>query len=215
MKYLFLSIFIITVTVFIILPSTACANLLLNPGFEDTAGGQPASWEFTGINPYAQGYSSSTYAHSGNMSIYTSLNATSSINGDWSQRVTGIKAGDLLDANCWAIITAQYAPGYMSTRLNLTFQQWNEGSHSYTDIAYVNSDTINVMQDWAKLSISALAPEGADAVLFRLNGNAFRGGAAAYDDAELSIVPEPASILMLGMGLIGLLVFKKRGIDNA
>ncbi len=74
-------------------------------------------------------------------------------------------------------------------------------------------DGIAPMDQWQLLGVGGVAPAGtvsAQAVIVKVDLDGVNGGSIFWDDASLRVVPEPASIGLLGLGGLALLFRRRR-----
>ncbi len=197
MKKLYLIGLALITAMLMTLPSIAQANLLSNPGFEDSTGeyAADADYWFRG----GSGVNRETWAaRTGDAGVAFHGWATD-LSGYIYQDVTGT-AGTPYTFSIWAMKEATYASDGVVLKL-----EWLDDLFASTGTA----DEVNIVSTlttgWLQYSVSGTAPADTTIVRAVLAGNNFTaGGAAKFDDADVSAVPEPAPLLLLSGGLVGL-----------
>lgn len=186
-----------------VLPAGA-QNLLTNPGFEISDGGAGAQNWGNWFNPGA-GVSQqrvTTEFHTGGASANTHLTLDPDNDlGAWLQAVSGWSVGDTITASIWA-------------KSNIT-----GGAYAQLGIEFVGGGGIQfgpttASANWTQLSQTLVIPTGTTQVkLVALHANTANStGDIWWDDASMTLaaVPEPSSIAMMGIGLLGLLYAVRR-----
>jgi hypothetical protein len=76
--------------------------------------------------------------------------------------------------------------------------------------------TDNDPTTWKQLSTTGIVPATTFAARVSLYGSAFSGGPDGYiDNVDFRIIPEPATVLLVGMGLAGAGVLRRRQRDES
>ncbi|MFA5147761.1 MAG: PEP-CTERM sorting domain-containing protein [Candidatus Omnitrophota bacterium] len=192
------------------LSSAAHANMLLNSSFETPMGSDadPDNWWGLRENPTVTDVvmkTSATEKYSGSQSgkIVMTANTGSPKNlwAGWGQEVS-IGEGQQITASAWLKSTAR---NYANPKLQLEFKDIGGVQINKTSVAAPTGTF-----DWTNLSTTVTTPVGTETVLVNLLVEKTSGGASGefyWDDASIDVaaVPEPASLLLLGSGLVGLL----------
>lgn len=214
-KFFFLGL--VASLVLFAIPSTAHANLLANSGFETWgpwgSGGSevPGTWWHMFNTPgTVNGAKESTIKQSGSFSGKTYFaDGTDGAWGGWGQRIP-FTAGNTLYAYQPVNIPAALGGNNSLTTLEIQFE-------SAPDVGIgsaVKTSRSAATSGWEALQYSAVVPSGTTyvkyVVLLETWGNGT--GSAYWDDAYADVVPipEPASLLLLGSGLVGMLVITRR-----
>ncbi len=187
MKHLSLITLVIAIVFAVV--STVASAALLNAGFEANTGdgGSADNWTSDAMGTEAWGWHS----------------------GDWGMTINSW--GDVVSGNTYQ--TVAVADG---TDCDYSIWARNEGSSAgnyYMSLAWYNgatlvdttSQNIATSADWTEYNLSTVAPTGIDSVQVTFGASGVNA-VGMFDDAdfEAAAVPEPASLLLLASGLLGL-----------
>jgi hypothetical protein len=183
-------------------------NLLLNGDFNSpNSGAAPDNW-----NPWAWGTGWANHqndATSFDGSYYVAVGATSwnSGGGGVYQTVTGIAAGQSYALSVESGAQAWWKPvGYMT-------MMWLDGSStqiSQDQLKVVDPASYDVGAPWTYQTLTAVAPSGAAQVKVEF-ANYNGQGTVWFDNATLTVVPEPSALGLVAGGLGLLLGLRRRG----
>jgi hypothetical protein len=181
----------------LMIASTACANVLTDPGFEDNPS---TAWGTVGtaftFNP-----DSAAAAYTGSEGLEVGV-----ISGGWAeayayQQVTPVVPDDVFDASVWAKTNAA---SYWGIKLQASFR-----NDSWGVIDTIESSELQGTTDWTQLTVSGVAPADTAFATYKLYASRWgteQSGTAYFDDASATVtpIPEPSSLMLLGGGLTGL-----------
>ncbi len=189
--------------------SARAANLIINPGFEAGTDSTADGWmQIPHTNPLANSVveRTTTDTHSGSYAMRLSYaNPSSGAVGSTTelrQIVTGITPGENYDVSFYLKRVGALGTG---TVINADIQ-FRTGT---TVKSTVPLSTSGLNETWQLFSFTDLvAPDDVDNIRFsiRVVGGAVSNAAATLliDDVSFSQVPEPATLSLVGLGILGL-----------
>ena len=196
-------IILVTAILLAMTPAVVSANLITDGDFEGSGQGTWLYW--AGDSNFVENFDYGLLpanVYEGSQSLEISWDTAVPA---WSSAVAwqeiSVNEGDLLNASVYAKTVGLDGAAYLQT----TF--WNESG--YVDQLDI-SLALTGDKPWQELTNSGEVPVGATFAKYRLVLEASATGTSGtvyFDDA---VVPEPSSLLLLGVGLGGLLVFVRR-----
>ncbi len=212
----------------LVLASTASANLLVNPGFEDTPfpgaeeAGAGSGW--TGFSNFGGPFrvqcqppgaacadpigETTIGAHGG--TVVLKAFGTSGAYQDFAA-----SEGDSFSGSVW---TLNPLNADIMTNSQIAFALIIFLDAGGIDLGATVASNVLTSADpqnaWNLLSVIATAPAGTTTARFQVmtDSNGDGGGAPRFDDASFQVVPIPGALLLMGPALLGLIGFRRKKV---
>jgi hypothetical protein len=186
-------------------------NLLVDPSFEAAAFGQPNPI------PVPGGAGGGWAAFQGNLTIaaaHSGLQSATLWDNSWNPsgvyQIVSATAGLNYAASAWFDNLGAASDWGTPYLINLEF-------HDALGVQVGTTVSTGWMADapvgvWKELSAQGVAPAGTSyAYVYMMAMNSVVNGATFYvDDASLTVIPEPSTFALLGLGLMGGLLLRRR-----
>lgn len=191
--------------------ATVSQAQLVNPSFEDGTGADASNWF-----RFGNAYREPAGARTGNfsMKMFGNFNGGTNVTGAFQD--FAIAPGQTASASVYGLnMSTDAMSGDNFAVLKLIYR--DAGNN---DIAFQESAvriTRNTTQDQFQLMTASLgaAPANTDhgslfLLFVQLDTTPFAGGATFFDDAQVSVVPEPGTMIALGAGVIALVRSRRK-----
>ncbi|HEX5222889.1 MAG TPA: PEP-CTERM sorting domain-containing protein [Verrucomicrobiae bacterium] len=194
------------------LTTATYANLLVDGGFENpiTQDGPPFVGLWEGFNGGgAAAFNTATMPRTGAQSLGLSINNTINTFAGAFQDVVGLTPGMSFSLDGWHATT--------SSPLNLGVEiriEWRN-SVSNTEVGRTPNATPVPTASYTAFNLSGLVPAGADTarVVYAIQSfstNPLGNGNVFVDDMSFTVVPEPSSMALLGLGGLALVASRRK-----
>jgi hypothetical protein len=203
----------------IALPSVSKAtNILIDPGAElQTSTPNPATGYGQGWALFNGAAFSQDVARTGTWSIKNSGGGGFSVPGDYQQFAAS--AGQAWTMSGFALTTTAIPAGTDFGQLQITFTSGPNGSGA--NLGTVETSPTNALGSnhidpsspagvWLPLSVTAHAPAGTQSVQLYTITIDQNKTPVYFDDLTASSVPEPCSLILSGLGVVGLLALRRK-----
>jgi len=188
--------------------SLASANLLTNPSFElgTGQGGGLGDASITGwFFSSADGWWANNEVHDGDWSIRRWGT------GSYMAQNIAVSAGLEYNFSVWAFDDSGEALGtesYLELRA-----EWRDGVGEIGRSVIGTFVGGGTLDQWRQVTGSAIAPVGAESVNFTIGteNSGTWAGRVSFDDASMTqVIPEPATLSLLGIGFLGLNYLRRK-----
>lgn len=187
------------------------ADLLVNPGFEDpvTSDGPPfvGFWEAFNAGAGSGAFNSTVSPRSGAQHLELVIPGAANLFAGVFQDVSGLSAGQIVSWSGWARDVGT-DPGGSEVRI-----EWRD-SVGNVEISRTPNLVPLLTDQYTQWSLVDTVPAGADLARVVFAIQSF-GGALNQniyvDDTSLTVVPEPSSVALLGLGAVLILLRRRRG----
>ena len=191
--------------------SSVAANLLVNGGFEaPVTNGPPFVGFWNVFNGGAGSFAtnSTVLPRTGLQSLGLSIANTDNTFAGAFQDVTGLSAGLEYILSGWHVTTSN--PLDLTTEVRIEWR--NSGSN--TEVSRTPNLNPIAAQSYSSFDLTATVPVGADTArlvyaIQTFSGGPSNNGIVYVDDMSFAVVPEPSSLILLGVGGLALVAVRR------
>jgi hypothetical protein len=193
--------------------SSVAANLLVNGGFEDpvTSDGPPfvGFWEVFNGGAGSAAANSTVLPRTGLQSLGLSIANTDNTFAGAFQDVTGLSAGVDYILSGWHVTSS--SPLDLTTEVRIEWR--NSGSN--TEVSRTPNLNPIATLSYSSFDLTATVPVGADTArlvyaIQTFTGGPSNNGIVYVDDMSFAVVPEPSSLILLGVGGLVMVTIRRR-----
>ena len=189
--------------------SASATNMLVDPGFENwTDPSTPTDWGvFLGSSDTVSQETSTVFSGLSSMKTTAADSGFPGAFNDTTNFGFGVAPGDIYEASVW-VYSESALPEFTAT----------------LEMKYDSADVFRVpfalsslpTNQWVKISNEFTVPAGKSFATFSVitlhDFVTFNGNTAVvyYDDASVQLVPEPASLSFVALGIVGIEAYRRR-----
>lgn len=189
----------------------ASAQTVGNPGFEDPIvdmGSAVGNWFGFSGGGAASAENSNIQPHSGAQHLYLTIPGVDNNFAGAFQDVMGVSPGQTVNYSVW-----HKSDGTFDIGAELRIE-WRNPANT-AEVARTPNSVPTLTSDYAQYTLSAVVPPGAGGarLVYAIQSFGSGGtntGTVFVDDVTLSVVPEPATIGLLGCAAVALLAARRR-----
>ncbi len=190
---------LLAMLVIVALASVASANLLLNPGFENGSGNDATDWwryQNAGRENWANRSGSYGMAWWSWADWYGGFGQDVSVN---------VYAGDVVQFTIWGNAETGFVGKVGQEEAWIKLEFWSGSSLSYVVTNSIYSQLVGNYNTWTSYNLTHTNTVSGITMVKPIVGFGnvvgYNSGAVKWDDASLTVIPEPAAVGLLGLGV--------------
>ncbi len=188
----------------------ALANIIGNAGFEDAFG----TWETDTVNwaPYGTSIGQSGWqSHGGSNALILANFVGAPYDGtsSFAEQKPGVDASTGYDISFYTLWDSGFVDNGASAYLKVS---WDTSAAPYTYGAAQTYDlNLGTASEWTLQTFQVTSGATAQNAKLEFGFNGTAGGGSAYvDDVSMTVVPEPVSATLLGLGILAIYTVRRK-----